>query len=290
MENNKTVQETMVYDWLENWLEVYAKPTVKQPTYLTYWYSIVHIKSFLSDKPLKDVKEIDCQRILNNMAIRKYAKSTIIKVKILLKRAFYVAVRNDYITKNVAEQLTIPQASVKRVVCLTQEEQVIVENACKVTLYGDFALFMLNTGLRSREMRELKWSDYSEDDMEFKVVNSKTAAGVRTIPLIRISNEIIKKQPRINEYIFNNSRGFPVSVQVLKRLYERLQKITGIKKINNHIYRHSFATRALERGMNYKVLSEILGHTDIAFTLKIYTHIQIQFLHEQMKLMERDYN
>lgn len=66
----------------------------------------------------------------------------------------------------------------------------------------------------------------------------------------------------------------------------RLRKRTGIDKITNHVYRHSFATRALERGMNYKALSEILGHTDVAFTLKTYTHVEESYLHSQMKLME----
>lgn len=288
MENNKDKElcKLSLYNWLDEWLEVYAKPTVKEKTYLTYYYSIRHIKNFIDNNPLEEVREIDCQRILNLMAENNYAKSTIVKVKVLLQRAFFCAIRNNLIHNNCATELKIPQASVKRVVSLSQEEQRVVEQACEVVKNGDLALFLLKTGLRAREMCQLKWSNYNNVKSEIKVVDSKTKAGIRTVPLIKVAKEIIEKQPKINEYIFTTAQQKQITMQVLKRLYERLRKHTGINKITNHVYRHSFATRALERGMNPKALSEILGHADVAFTLKTYTHIGEEYLHEQMSLME----
>lgn len=281
---NKT--NITLYEWLDKWLYEYTKSSVKNKTYLTYYYSIKHIKSYLNDNLITEFKEIDFQKALNNMAQNNYAKSTIIKVKILLKRSLGVAVRNHFISQNYAEQLTIPNASVKRVVCLSQEEQEIVEQACHKVLNGELALFLLSTGLRAHEMCNLKWDNYDKDRKQIYIEDSKTKAGIRIVPLVNASNTIINNQPKFNSNIFNTCNKTPLTIQVLKGLYMRLRKRTGIDKITNHVYRHSFATRALERGMNYKALSEILGHTDVAFTLKTYTHVEESYLHSQMKLME----
>lgn len=52
MKTTEDATQIWLYDWLDDWLEVYAKPTVKERTYLTYYYSIKHVKCFMSDKPL----------------------------------------------------------------------------------------------------------------------------------------------------------------------------------------------------------------------------------------------
>jgi site-specific recombinase XerD len=56
--------------------------------------------------------------------------------------------------------------------------------------------------------------------------------------------------------------------------------------VTNHVYRHSFATRSVEKKMDYKALSKILGHRNVAFTLHKYADAQTAFLHEQMDLLE----
>ncbi|QKN23699.1 MULTISPECIES: tyrosine-type recombinase/integrase [Caproicibacterium] len=67
----------------------------------------------------------------------------------------------------------------------------------------------------------------------------------------------------------------------------RLRRETGINFLTTHVYRHTFATRALEDGMNVKALSKILGHTNVAFTMQRYCSPDIEFLQEQTDMLDQ---
>ena len=67
---------------------------------------------------------------------------------------------------------------------------------------------------------------------------------------------------------------------------KNIRNATGISPFTNHICRHTFATRALEKGMNPKALSKILGHSSVAFTMSRYTTISKDFIFEQMKMID----
>ncbi len=66
-----------------------------------------------------------------------------------------------------------------------------------------------------------------------------------------------------------------------------LRKKTGIQFLTTHVYRHTFATCALEYGINVKALSKILGHTDVAFTMQRYCSPDVDFLREQMDMIDQ---
>jgi integrase len=73
----------------------------------------------------------------------------------------------------------------------------------------------------------------------------------------------------------------------LKKLALRLRKESGVQFLTTHVYRHTFATRALEDGMNVKALSRILGHTNVAFTMQRYCTPDVIFLREQMDMLDQ---
>ena len=75
-----------------------------------------------------------------------------------------------------------------------------------------------------------------------------------------------------NQYIFSNAFGKPYDPRVYEDLFKRTLKAAGLKGINFHALRHTFATRALEAGMDVKVLSSILGHAQASTTLNLYGH------------------
>jgi integrase len=82
----------------------------------------------------------------------------------------------------------------------------------------------------------------------------------------------------------------PITASVLHKLYLRLRRETGVDFLTTHVYRHTFATRALENGMNVKALSRILGHENVAFTMQRYCSPDTKFLQEQMDMLDSTNN
>lgn len=283
------MQITTVKEWLDEWADVYVKPPCRREnTYQCYKYIIsviVKLRPNICGFTLEEVDELYIQRILNEAA-SSYSKSTIKKIKTVFKEAYSKAITNHKCSENPALTLEIPEASEKYIRPLTRSEQKAVIVAAQKDVLGDIALFFLKTGLRACELRDLKWDDYDKEKREIYIRSSKTKKGIRMIPLTQEAIEIIDRQPHICEYIFTSTIKKPVTKTVERKLYERLRKATGIKIITNHVYRHSFATRAVEKEMSTKALARIMGHKNEAFTLHRYTEAQDEFLHEQMDCME----
>ena len=281
------MQDT-VKNWLNEWLEVYVKPCRRENTYECYKYIIriiLKLRPELSNLSLDEIVEMYIQKLLNEAAT-SYSKSTIKKISTIFRAAYNAALRNKKCSGNPATALKIPEASVKEVNPLTKEEERIVIEAAKKDVLGDICLFFFATGIRAGELRNLKWDDYSKEKKEIYIRSSKTKKGIRMIPLTQEAIDIIERQPHICEYVFTSTKGRPVTKTVERKLYERLRKATGINNITNHVYRHTFATRAVEEDMNTKALAAIMGHESEAFTLKQYTKAQDEFLHTQMDRME----
>lgn len=60
-----------------------------------------------------------------------------------------------------------------------------------------------------------------------------------------------------------------------------------IEKLSPHTFRHTFATRAIEKGMNPKVLQQIMGHSTLQMTMDLYCHVFDEIVFDEMKKMEK---
>ena len=89
----------------------------------------------------------------------------------------------------------------------------------------------------------------------------------------------------MTEMVFTTRAGNLVDPRDFQRDFKLLLKRNGLREINVHALRHTFATRALESGMNIKTLSQILGHSSVAFTLDTYTHVTDDLKFDEMSAM-----
>ncbi len=280
------IKANLLYDWLDNWLEVYAKPKVVKSTYDTYRTAIINTKKCIDDCSLDAIVEMDIQLVLNTLCDIGYSRSTIHTAKVALNMAFEKAIKNKLIQDNPVTDTFIPkEAGEKDIIALTQEEQRVVESACYEDLHGILFIFLLHTGLRRAELCNLKWNDFDKKKGVIYVRKSKTKNGIRCVPLIPLCQQIIMSRPKINEYIFNSTNKNPITPSVLKKTYLRLRKATGIDTITNHVCRHTFATRLLESGADAKAISSLLGHSSVSFTMTRYTHAQVEYLRKQIDLI-----
>ncbi|WOC32346.1 MULTISPECIES: tyrosine-type recombinase/integrase [Caproicibacterium] len=285
------MEKTTVMDWLKKWNETYSKPNLAEKTYACYKCAIGILNRYhpeLQDMPLDELTSLYIQRILNDLA-GKYAKSTLNSIRVVFHKAYEAASEIPAFGVSQIGKLYIPKRAAQKIVrALTREEQAKVEAVAQETLLGYVTIFFLRTGLRAEELCNLKWSDYDKKQQVIYIRKSKTKAGVRPVPLNREAQQILLSQPkcRFDNAIFHSSNGNPVTISSLQKLYLRLRRETGIPFITTHVYRHTFATRALEDGMNIKALSQILGHTDVAFTIKQYCSPDLDFLREQTDMID----
>lgn len=266
-----------LFQWLDTWLSIYKAENVKKATLENYKYAVNLIKKNSTDSELSTITDMSLQLVLNTLYQKGFAKSTIRLVKLTLTQAFRKALKQHYIIDNPADELIIPiQAVEKEVNALTRAEQEEIIRECKTDMYGDVMMFLMQTGLRKSECCNLKWSDYNSSENYIRIIKSKTKNGIRIVPLSKTAKIIIEQQPQISEYVFVQKKSCkPLTKTVLRRVCERMEKHTGIK-ITPHICRHTFATRVYEISNDVKSLSELLGHSNVSFTIQRYVSSDLE--------------
>lgn len=180
---------------------------------------------------------------------------------------------------------------------LTKEETTAFFKAAADSTYYNLYCFLINSGCRVGEAAALTISDVKKDHIQIsKTVTKnvdggyeigdtpKTAHGKRTIPLTAPIRDAINRQKDINAAlfgskvirldspIFTTGWGNILIAANVDRDIQRYCTAAGVEKFTAHALRATFATRAIESGMNPKTLQEILGHADIGVTMNTYAH------------------
>ncbi len=283
-------------DWLKTWLELYVQPTVKIRTYEKYGQVIrARILPKLGEYELCDLTAEVLQTFVVELCSKLSANSvngTITVLQKSLKTALVLGVTD----KCYVDGIRRPKSQEKKVECFTLAEQRKIEQyamqAKKSKLFG--IVLCLYTGLRIGELLALGWTDvdlqkgllfvnkschYGKDraGMYSRIVETpKTAQSERVIPLPKVllpHLKTLKKQG--GDYIVSNN-GKPISTRSYQNSFSLILEKLHIPHKGFHSLRHTFATRALESGMDVKTLSEILGHKNPTVTLHRYCHSLIE--------------
>ena len=306
-----------VKEWFETWIEDYKNNQVKTGTIIAYTnYYNYYIDQYIGKKKIVDVRGEHIQRMYNDLIKDGISVSTIKIVSTVINGCFKQAVKNGIIERNPVTLASIPrQSEVKpRRVFSVSEQEIFMQYAKESYLYNLFAL-ALRTGMRSGEIRGLKYTDINKKKQVIHVVRTlkyeggkrgffedtpKTKTSKRDIPLTQDMIDIIDEQSRkynpeiahLDSYIFRTYEGGPISRE---RLQSEINRI--ILKINNagikfdyftpHCFRHTFATRAIENGMKPQTLKAILGHSTLAMTMDLYSHVLPTTKAEEMELIAK---
>ena len=304
-----------VGNWLEVWYENYAKIKMRPSTYLIYHgYIENHIKPQLGKIPLNDLTTLHLQQIYKKLLAegrveriesqkqpKGLSNKTVRNIHQIISSALKLAVEQRLIARNPADGCALPKAERKEMQTLPVEQLTSFLREAKDS--GVFALYYidLTTGLRRGELLGLKWSDIDLEKGDLRVQRQigridgkiiemplKTKNAYRTLPLSADAISVLMQQRRktgSSEWVFPSPTGGPMSPDSVLHMLHRVLKRAGLPKVRFHDLRHTFATLALQNGVDIKTVSGMLGHFSAGFTLDTYAHVTTSAKREAAKTM-----
>ena len=286
------MEESMkVKDWTNEWLAVYVKNRVKCRTYQKYQQVLnSHILPSLGEYEIENVTAHDIQQLIyvELLENKKLAGNTINIAIAILKGMFASAEDAELIVKNPCARIKRVAVDEKHIDVFTVREQHKLE--CGIRQDGRLRmngiLISLYMGLRIGELLALTWDDVDfvhntvtinktkasrSDEKSF--TSPKTKSSMRVLPIPPNLLPILKlmKKCSVGKWVIEYN-GRSINERGYQALFERLQKRLGIRPRGFHALRHTFATRAMECGTDYKTLSELMGHSNAMITINRYAH------------------
>ncbi len=286
--------------WFEYWIENIKSASVKKSTRSRYGEIYEqHIKPYIGDMILCDIKPLHCQNIFNIMVNSGYKNSSIGLTYTVIRGLFDDAVENVLINKSPVTrsvQCTQGKAPETKTAMTVDEQKRFLSLAQKSSYYYQYA-FVLQTGIRVGELAGLRWSDIDFEKKicrisrtmnqikgEWVVGTPKSKAGKREIPLTDEAVDILNKvkgdkkripvtQIQYHDTIFFSRNGRPIDDSAYNAALRKICDRAVMPHISMHTLRHTFATRCIEAGMQPKTLQEILGHSTISMSMNVYVHV-----------------
>ena len=241
-----------------------------------------------------------------------YSHATVNALAVQFKKCLQYAVDSDILAKNPHDGVELHKLrSPKKVLAYTcQEQSKILEYVEDCERPKQIYYVLLSTGMRIGEACALSWTDV---DFENKSINvnktavsyhgsmiiqnhTKTDSGNRTIYLVDNAVSYLKKiynqqDHDINHYnlVVPTSRYTVQSPSNLRRYWRRICDELNIPYRGLHALRHTWATRALEAGMDVKTVSSMMGHKNVITTMNIYQDALDDHKREEIKKINSMY-
>ncbi|KAA5226538.1 MULTISPECIES: tyrosine-type recombinase/integrase [Bacteroides] len=288
--SNKTIREIA-----EAWKE-YKRPYVKQSTMAAYVLILEnHVLPEFGDND--SLHEHEVQAFVLKKIERGLSVKSVKDILIVLKMVMKFGVKNEWM-KHYEWDIKYPannQPKELEVLSVANHKKILDYVQHNFTFMSLGIYISLCTGLRIGEICALKWSDINVADGTITVqrtieriyvvegdkkhtqlvINTpKTVNSCREIPMSKELLAMVKPMKKVvngDFYVLTNEDK-PTEPRTYRNYYNRLMEKLDIPKLKYHGLRHSFATRCIEAGCDYKTVSVLLGHSNISTTLNLYVH------------------
>ena len=299
--------------WFNRWVDVYKRKSVRPNTLREYTHIYnKNISPFMGNRNINSLVKSDIQWLIDKADEDHYKYERQSKIKIILKDMFERAIEDNLMVRNPAKGVKLKADKVIKARALTIDEQVIFFDAAQNSLYFNLFNVAVNTGLRPGELfaltrddidlesgyidvnKTLVYQKYLDDTCKtFHIEPPKTKQSYRKVPINSVCRLYLEKQIELkkvlqskrpkeqNNYLFVTKFNTPINSQIFSdaiRAVIRQINLTrsfddALEIFSGHTFRHTFATRCFEAGVQPKVVQSYLGHASLKMTMDLYTHV-----------------
>ena len=288
--------------WMDIWFENVAKIKVRPSSHQTYkGYIDNHIKTHIGKIPLEKLTTMDLQKFYRKLLTKGRVErieskeqpkglsgKTVRNINQVISSAMDLAVAQKIILTNPTNACELPKVEHQEMQTIPAEQLQAFLDEAKATGVYEMYYIELATGLRRGELLGLKWSDIDWKNGIIKVRRQvarvdgqiveaplKTKNSYRAVSISPQAIEVLREQKRKtnDQYVFPSPNGGPISPDSVNNMLKRVLERAGIPKVRFHDLRHTFATIALQNGVDIKTVSSMLGHFSAGFTLDTYAHV-----------------
>ena len=269
-----------VGQWMEVWFEHYAKVKVRPSSHQTYrGYIDNHIKPNIGKIPLEKLTSLELQKFYKKLLekgrvdrleskhqSKGLSAKTVRNIHQIISSAMKLAQEQKLISTNPADGCALPRLEHREMQTLPVEQLQSFLREARDS--GVFELYYLElaTGLRRGELLGLKWEDIDLERGDLRVrrqiarINGevveaplKTKNAYRTLPLAEDTIGVLEAQRKktgSSQWVFPSTTGGPISPDSVLHMLHRVLKRAGLPRVRFHDLRHTFATLALQNGVD----------------------------------------
>lgn len=306
----RSIKCMTVEEYMTSWLITYKKVELKPKSYDTLESTIQHqIVPYFKGMQFFSVTHEDIQKFINQLNDDGRSYSIIRKAYLALNGVYKYAMMKDQLLKNPCFGVKLPKKAEKNVKSIQVLSKEQIKRYCEhaterygngkcIYRLGYGLVLILFTGLRLGEAAGLMWDDIDFQKRTLKVQRTleyvknrdgdensnhyvlvegttKSKSSERTIPLNQTALSALLELKKANggfAYVFSNAKGKPMNPRNLNRAHDCILERAGIPHIGIHALRHTFASQLFANKVDIKVISKLLGHSDVSVTVHIRNH------------------
>ncbi|GAB7109301.1 site-specific integrase [Streptomyces phaeofaciens JCM 4814] len=300
-------------EWLPYWLEEYIRPHRKRTTYVKYEMHVrLYLVPLLGSRRLESLTTANVRQMISKVTAQSSA-ATAKEAHRVLRTAIAAACREELISRNVVQLVPAPRVEPRELRPWSLDETLTFLEAARTDpLYTAFVLAVA-LGLRRGEILGLQWRDVDLDRRALTVRTTLNRGGrelyldttknrrsrVIPVPLMCVAplrwQRMRQAEQRAavgadwheSDHVFTTRSGRPIEPRNLYRSFLRISEAAKLPQVRLHDTRHGCASLLFAAGVAPRTVMEILGHSQIAVTMNVYTHVSDDHRREAMGHMDR---
>ncbi|WP_329308749.1 tyrosine-type recombinase/integrase [Streptomyces microflavus] len=292
-------------EWLAYWLEHIVKPNREHNTYVKYESKVrLYLVPHLGKKPLVRLTPAQLRSFMAELKRTEVPPAARFEVLRVLRNALNRAVREELLTRNVAELVDMPKVTKKEAKPWNAREAITFLRSARAHRLYAACVLVLVLGLRRSEVLGLRWQDIDFDQRQFTPLKQvqrvkgvglvlkdlKTESSHAVLPLPEFCARALEERRELQDLerrivgegwsqepgqdlIFSSERGGLIDPVGFSRTFNALVKRAGVRRITVRLARHTCGTLLAFLKVHPKVAQAILRHSQISMTMDVYTHV-----------------